>query len=133
LLGAVFSVVGVALTLGIVTAFLGIPFAAFGLLSLLGGAAVAVWRYQEAQKSVEVLRAGEAVEGQIAQVEQNPHVRINGRNPWMIRYQFRFNGQAYEGQVSTLNTPGAALQPGQRAYVLYLPQTPGRNVLYPHP
>lgn len=133
LLGAVFSVVGVALTLGVVTAFLGIPFAAFGILFLVGGAAAAAWRYQEAQKSVEVLRSGEAVEGIITQVEINPHVRINGRNPWLIRYQFRANGQAYEGSVSTLNSPGPALQAGQRAYVLYLAQAPERNVLYPHP
>jgi Protein of unknown function (DUF3592) len=133
LLGAIFTLVGVVLTLAIITAFVGIPFAGLGLLFLGGGAAVAVWRYQEAQKVVRVLQVGEAVEGQIAQVEENLHVRVNARHPWVIQYQFRVGGQTYEGQVSTLNAPGAALQPGQRACVLYLPQTPDRNVLYPHP
>jgi len=35
--------------------------------------------------------------------------------------------------VTTLNTPSAALQPGQPARVLYLPQAPQYNSLYPHP
>jgi len=133
LLGAIFTLVGVALTLGVVTAFVGIPLAVLGLLFLGGGATLAFWRYQEAQKVVGVLRVGEVVEGQITQVEENLHVLVNGRNPWVIRYEYRLGGQTYKGQVNTLNPPGAALQPGQRAYILYLPQQPERNVLYPHP
>ena len=133
LLGAIFTLLGVALTLGIVTAFVGIPFVGLGLLFLGAGAAVVVWRYQEAQKIVEVLRAGAAVEGQIVQVEENRYVQVNQRYPWVIRYAFRVDGQAYEGQVSTFNVPGARLQPGRRACVLYLPQAPGQNILYPHP
>jgi hypothetical protein len=133
LLGVIFSLLGVGLTLGVVTAFVGIPFAGIGSLLLGAGLVVGGWRYQEAQQVVEVLRVGQAVEGQIVQVEENPSVQVNGRNPWMISYRFHYNGQDYAGKVTTLNTPGAALQPGQPAYVLYLPQTPARNVLYPHP
>ena len=133
LLGAIFTPLGVALTLGIVTAFVGIPFGIIGLLFLGGAAAIGVWRYQEAQKIVGVLRAGEAVEGRIVQVDENLNVAVNGRHPWVIRYQFHVGGQEYDGQVGTFNTPGAALQPGKRACVLYLPQEPGRNSLYPHP
>jgi hypothetical protein len=133
LLGAIFAVVGVALTLGIITAFVGIPFAILGFLFLGMGIAVGVWRYQEVQKSIEVLRTGTAVEGQIVRVEEDLYVQVNQRHPWVIRYTFHADGQAYEGQVSTLNTPGAHLQPGQRVCVLYLPQTPELNVLYPRP
>lgn len=133
ILGAVFILVGAGLTLGILTAFVGIPFLALGLLFLGAAAAAAAWRYQEARKVVGVLQSGEAVEGQITQVEENLRVQVNGRSPWIIRYEFVFNGQGYDGEVSTLNTPGAALQAGRRAYVLYLPQEPERNVLYPHP
>ena len=133
LLGAIFTLLGVALTLAIITAFVGIPFAVLGILFLGAGAAVAVWRYQDAQKTVGVLRTGKAVEGQISQVEENLHVQVNYRNPWVIRYQFRADGKIVEGQVSTLNTPGAALQSGKRAWILYLPESPERNVLYPHP
>ena len=132
-LGAIFAVLGVALTIAIVTAFVGIPFAVLGFLFLGAGIAIGVWRYREVQKTVEVLRAGTAVEGQIVQVEENLYVRVNRRHPWVIRYTFHADGQAYEGQVSTLNTPGAHLQPGQRVCVLYLPQFPRLNTLYPRP
>jgi membrane protein implicated in regulation of membrane protease activity len=133
LLGTIFCLLGIALTAGIVTAFVGIPFTGLGFLFLIAGAALAVWRYREMQKIVEVLRTGETVEGQIVQVEENPNVQVNGRSPWVIRYQFHLEGQLYEGQVTTLNVPGAALQLGKPAYVLYRPQTPSANVLYPHP
>jgi membrane protein implicated in regulation of membrane protease activity len=76
LLGAIFTLVGMALTLGIITAFVGIPFAGLGILFLGAGVAVAGWRYQEAQKSVRVLRTGDAVEGLITQTEENLHVRV---------------------------------------------------------
>jgi hypothetical protein len=64
-------------------------------------------------------------------MQENLNVRINHRHPWMIRYTFQANGQLYEGNVSTLNRPN--YQPGQRVYVLYLPQNPEYNALYPHP
>ena len=133
LLGVIFSLVGAPLALVVVTAFVGIPFVGLGLLLLVAGVILAVWRYRETQNMMDVLRIGEAVEGQIVQVEENLHVRVNMRHPWVIRYQFLVNGQTVEGQVSTFNPPGAALQPGRKAYVLYLPKAPRRNVLYPHP
>jgi len=133
LIGGIFLLVGAGLTLGVITAFVGIPFAMLGILmSGLGGAGL-IWRYQEAMKRVNVLRWGEPVPGKIIETTQNLMVRVNRRNPWIIRYQFRANGQDYEGSVTTLNTPGVHLQPGRSAYVLYMPDTPGMNVLYPHP
>jgi hypothetical protein len=133
ILGAVFTLVGGGLTLGIITAFVGLPFLVMGLVFLVSGLAIAQWRYRLARQTVEVLKIGDAVEGQIVSVEQNFNVRINQRHPWTIRYQFQALGQPYTGQVSTLNVPGPTLQPGQRAWVLYLPNTPERNALYPHP
>ena len=133
ILGAIFTPLGAALTLGIVTAFVGIPFVGLGLLFLAGAAGVGYWRYQEADQQAGILRLGEATEGQITQVEENLHVEINGHHPWTIRYQYRLDGLTYAGQVSTLSAPGPQLAPGQRARVLYLPQSPQRSVLYPHP
>jgi membrane protein implicated in regulation of membrane protease activity len=133
ILGVIFAPLGIILTVVIVTAFVGLPFAALGLLFLAGGAAVVWWRYREMQQVVDVLRIGDSTTGQILSVEENYHVEINGRNPWLIRYQFQHEGLSYEGQVSTLNTPAANLQAGKPACILYLPQTPARNSLYPHP
>ena len=124
LLGVIFALVGAALTLSVVTAFVGIPFLLLGLAFLGAGGGTLLWRYQEAQKIVNVLREGEATRGQIVEVQENYHSRINGRYPWVIRYQFQANGQSYEGKVSTLNQPGQQLQVGKAVYVLYLPTTP---------
>jgi len=133
LLGLIFTMVGGGLTLGIITAFVGIPFLALGLLFLGGGGAVLYWRYQTAQNAVNVLRLGQATQGEITGLDQNYNVRINGRNPWKIYYKFTLDGQDYEGSVGTLNTPGYELQPGSPAVVLYLPDAPKNNQLYPHP
>ncbi len=133
ILGVVFLPLGLILTLAIVTAFVGIPFAILGIGFLVAGGILGWRRYQEMQAVVDVLRVGEAALGQITSVEQNYHVEVNGRNPWKIKYQYPYAGQTYSGEVSTLNTPGAVLQAGKPAYVLYLPGNPARNSLYPHP
>ncbi len=133
LLGGIFTLVGGALTLGIITAFVGLPFLAVGLAFLVGAAAVAAWRYQSAQRLVEVLKTGQATVGQIERVDENYSVRVNGRHPWTITYQFQALGRPYSGRVSTFNHPGPALQPGRKTCVLYLPAAPQHSGLFPHP
>ncbi len=133
LLGIIFLPVGLGLTLGIITAIVGIPFLLLGLALLGAGVGLGIWRYQETQKVIGVMRIGEAAEGQITQVDEILNVEVNDRHPWQIRYQFALAGQTYEGVVKTLNPPGEALRPGKRACVLYLPGSPAQNVLYPHP
>jgi hypothetical protein len=133
LVGIIFSLVGVALTLAIITAFLGIPFLLLGIIFLGIGVWIFILRYQEMQQVVNVLRVGEATRGEIVECRENYSVRINGRNPWVIRYQFRANGQDYEGMVTTLNQPGQPLLAGKAVYVLYLPSAPKYNSIYPHP
>lgn len=133
LIGSIFTFLGIILTIAIVTAFVGIPFALLGILFLAGGGVALYYSYQKAQKTIGVLREGQAVEGQIVNLEQNFNVRINRRHPWVISYQFSVNGREYQGHVSTLNTHTAALQPGKTACVLYLQNIPEHNTLYPHP
>lgn len=133
LLGAIFSLVGTGLTLGIITAFVGIPFLLLGFAFLGIGGWTLNWRYKETQKVVNVLRVGEATRGQIVEIQENFSVRINGRNPWVIRYQFEVNGQNYEGKVTTLTPVGEKLQAGKAVSILYLPTAPQWNSIYPHP
>jgi len=133
LMGAIFSIVGFGLTIGIVTAFVGLPFAGLGMLMLGGGTGLLVWRYQQAQQVEQVLREGEAVLGEIAQVYQNLHVQVNGRNPWTVAYRYQVAGESYEGKVTTLMRPDLRQQPGKGVYVLYWPDKPGQSTIYPHP
>jgi len=133
LLGGIFTLVGAGLTIGVITAFVGIPFLLLGLTFLGVGGRILSWRYQETQKVVNVLQIGEATSGKITEIQENYSVRINGRYPWVIRYQFQVNGREYEGKVSTLNSVGARLQAGEIVCILYLPNAPQWNSIYPHP
>jgi membrane protein implicated in regulation of membrane protease activity len=133
LLGAIFGVVGLALTLSIIAALVGLPFLGVSALLLVMGAPLLVWRYQHAQRILEVLEHGQATLGRIVGVHQSYHVRINGRYPWTVRYRFQLQGRTYEGTVTTLSRPDLSEQPGKPAYVLYAPDDPQVNVLYPMP
>ena len=133
MVGGGLSITGVGLIAGLITAFVGIPMLIFGLAALAGGLAVLVWRYELAQKAWNVLRHGQATRGEITALDQNYSVRINGRNPWIIGYKFSLDGNEYEGRVTTLNNPSIDLSPGSPAVVLYLPDAPQYNGLYPHP
>lgn len=133
LLGIIFLPLGFGLTLGVITAFVGIPFLLIGAVIFFGGIGVLAWRYTEANKIVEVIRSGEAVLGQINDLQLNPSVTINGRNPWVISYRFNANGQAYDGKMTTLNPPARYLQPGRAVSILYLATDPRYSAIYPHP
>lgn len=133
LMGAIFGVVGAVLTAAIVTAFVGLPFLGLGILFFFGGAAALIWRYQEAHKTGEVLREGEAVLGEIETVHQNLYVSVNNRHPWTITYWFEVHGQEYRGKVTTLSQPDLGQRPGKEVYVLFQPENPDQNMIYPHP
>lgn len=133
IVGGSFSISGAGLTLGIITAFVGIPFLIFGIAMLAGGLAVLIWRYDLAQKALNVLRHGLATRGEITALEPNYNVRINGRTPWTIGYKFTLDGNDYAGKVTTLNNPSVEMAPGNPAVVLYLADAPQFNGLYPHP
>ncbi len=133
LLGGIFSLVGAGLTIGVITAFVGLPFLFFGLVMLGSGGWVLSWRVKETQEIVNVLRVGEAARGKILEVQKNFSVQINGQNPWVIHYQYQVNGENFQGKVSTLNPLGDAYQAGKSVWVLYLQTAPQRNSIYPHP
>ncbi len=133
LLGAFFAFLGLALTIAIVTAFVGIPFLGLGLLFLVGGGYVLYWRYQEAMKAVNILRHGEAVIGQITEAQTNTSVAVNGRNPVTISYKFQAGGKEHQGKVTTLNSHEFQFPAGKPACILYLPEAPEYSSMYPHP
>ncbi len=133
ILGFIFTLVGGGLTLGVITAFVGLPFLALGIGFLIATGGVAVWRYKIAEKVVNVLRVGEATRGQIADIQPDYSVSVNGRNPWIIRYNFQANGQEVEGKISTFNALDERLKAGKAISVLYLPAEPQWSSIYPHP
>jgi len=131
ILGFTFTGMGFFLTIGIVTAFVGLPFLGIGIVFLGLGLSVFLSRYQKAQRTLTVLRTGESTSGKIMSVTENFAVRVGTQHPWIIRYQFQCSAGNYQGEVATLQKPN--LQPSQAVCVLYLPQSPQHNALYPHP
>lgn len=133
ILGGVFTIVGILLTVMVVTAFVGIPFLGIGLLFLLAGLGLGVWRHRVKSKLVEVLRNGQVVPGEIESLTVNHLVRVNHQHPWTICYRFIAQGVPRHGEVITLTPPGDAYREGSAAWVLYLPESPEHNSIYPHP
>jgi hypothetical protein len=129
--GGVFGLVGLVLTLTLVAAFVGLPFAGLGALLLLIGVPLLVWRYTEARRMVEVLRTGDAVRGEIVEVRQNYQVEINGRHPWTVVYRFRVDRREYGGKVTTLSRPDLSQRPGKPVYVIHASGAPQQNTIYP--
>jgi hypothetical protein len=135
-LGLVFGAVGAGLSVGAhaaATALVGIPFLALGLAFLIAAGISLGWRYQEMKKVVGVLREGSPTRGRVTGVSENYSVRVNGRHPWVIGYEYQVDGTTYPGKVSTLNPPGQELQEGLPVTVLYLATHPARSSIYPHP
>ncbi|MBN1180489.1 MAG: DUF3592 domain-containing protein [Anaerolineae bacterium] len=131
--GIPFFIVGLVLTVAVVTALVGIPFVGIGGLFTAAGVGVLGWRYSEAQQTTDVLKDGDATPGIIESVAENFHVQVNGRYPWTITYRYEVAGQPYVGRVTTLSQPDLSQHPGRRAYVLYRRENPQRSAIYPHP
>jgi len=133
LIGAIFSFVGITLVLAIITLPVGLPFVGLGFIFLIVGGTLFFWRYKNAQQVDSILREGHAALGKITNVRQNYHVRVNGRYPWLIEYNFKVHGQNYQGKLSTLSQPNLSQQPGKAVYVLYQQDDPEKSTLYPSP
>jgi membrane protein implicated in regulation of membrane protease activity len=133
LLGVIFGLVGAGLTISPVTVFVGLSFAALAVLFLCAGVPILVWRYQMAHRILEVLEQGEAAEGEIVSVYQNYHVRVNGRYPWTVHYQYEVSGRQCRGKVTTLSRPDLSQQPGRPVYVLHMGDNPAQSTIYPSP
>jgi hypothetical protein len=133
ILGVVFSLVGGVLTVLIITAIVGVPFLLLGLLFLAASIPLMGMRYNRLKKRLEVIQTGEVADADLVGVEENLHVRVNGRHPWSLMYRFQVLGREYAGKTVTLTPPGPQFQPGSRVYVLYQTDDPTLNLLYPSP
>ncbi len=130
-IGILFGCIGVAMIISLVGAVIGVVFAGLGGIFALIGIPLVVWRYNEAQQTLNVLRIGQATLGEVTDVYENLNVEVNGRHPWTIAYRFEVEGWTHDGKTRTLRTPGLTHQPGQPVHVLYLPSNPDRNTIYP--
>jgi hypothetical protein len=106
-------------------------FLMFNFAFIVIGAVLFIRGFQKALRTVKILRDGLAAPGEITDISMNYRVRINKRHPWVIQYKFKVFGSDYQGKLSTLSQPDADQEPGKAVYVLYDPDDPQKNSLYP--
>jgi len=106
-------------------------FALFNLGFFIFGAILFFRGFLKAQQTLSILRDGQAALGEITDISLNYRVRINKRHPWIIQYKFKVLGSDYHDKLSTLSQPDSDHEPGKAVYVLYQPDDPQKNTLYP--
>ena len=133
LIGSVFFLVATMLLTPIIKLPASLPFTGLDIIFLIVGGIVFFWRYKMARQTVDILQNGQAAMGEITNLAQNYHVRVNNRHPWVIQYQFKVLGQSYQGKLSTLGQPDLSEGPGTPIYVLYKQDDPQKSTIYPSP
>jgi len=127
LFGCSFTAAGAAAG-GLVFAGIGILFG--GLFLVIGGAVLYSGIRHGASK-IRPYERGASVLGEITEIYRDTSIEVNGRNPWAVQYQFEANGAAIEGKTRTWKYAPKLKGIGDKVYVLYLPEDPEQNVLYP--
>jgi|WetSurMetagenome_2_1015567.scaffolds.fasta_scaffold321772_1 hypothetical protein len=133
----VFTPLGLLMSLSKLIRSTGLIFLLIGGSGLVLGALLAAYRYNEDKIYLRLLTSGDAVVGKVTEISENFLVskgtRSHSVHPFNIRYTFQVNGQEYRGRVEAFRPFRKALREGSATYVLYLPNSPWRNTLYPIP
>lgn len=86
---------------------------------------------RHAARTLKAFKRGTAVEGKVVSVAQDQSQTLNGAHPWKLIYHFPVGAQLHEGNVVSWDSTITARSAGQPLWVLYLPEDPGQNTLYP--
>jgi hypothetical protein len=129
LVGGVFFVIGGILTFALL--FLGGWPALFPLLFALGGYAMMRSGRRSAAATLNAFTRGTAVKGKVVSVTMDYSQSINGQHPWKLVYHFPVGGEWQEGIAVSWDSTVTMRAAGQPLWVLYLPEDPEQNTLYP--
>ncbi len=78
------------------------------------------------------LERGRGARAQVVDVWRDTSVTINGRNPWAIEYSFETaEGTVVKGKAQAWDASNADRRPGQPLWVVYLPEDPEQNAIWP--
>lgn len=95
------------------------------------GIALAYFGYRAAESKIRPFQYGVAAQGTVVDVHPDYSIQVNGRSPYAIIYHFEAMGQAYEGKVLSWKYAHHQQAPGNVVWVLYMPNDPTENVIYP--
>ena len=101
------------------------------LLFMIVGAVLFRQGRRTATGVLNAFRRGVAVEGKVASVRLDETQSINQRHPWVFTYQFPVGNELVEGSLTSFNSTLATRSRGQPLWVLYVPDDPGQNTIYP--
>jgi len=127
-LGLIFTILGI--TLPGMWLFIVIGGGVGGIFTLLGGAML-YFGIREGLGKIRPFEHGQATIGEVIEMYRDPTVSINGRNPWAIIYTFKVHGLTYEGKAISWKYAPQTQAEGNRVHVLYLPDDPDQNAIYP--
>lgn len=107
------------------------PAALLSLVFPVPGVIIGVVGYRKARRRVDVLRHGRSATGTVDGAGPDTSVTVNGAHPWKLQYLFDADGRRLAGAVSSLDPGARAFAVGAPVHVVYLPEDPERNDLWP--
>lgn len=129
-MGLIFFLVGAFIFLGFLLLGLLLP-ALLPLLFMAGGLAMLLVGRRDAATTLNAFVRGIAAEGKVVSVSVDHSQAINGAHPWKLTYHFAVGSRLHEGAAVSWDSIVTARAPGQPLWVLYLPNDPEQNTLYP--
>lgn len=106
-------------------------FVGFPMIHLTVGLGLLGYALRGRAERRRIVHEGHVALGRIERTGRNRRVKINGRNPYKMDYEFEVNGATYRGSHSTMDEAIKAHRLHDRIWVLYDPDDPSKNVEWP--
>jgi hypothetical protein len=103
----------------------------FPLFFALGGFGMLRLGLTQASNTLKAFKHGTAVAGHVHSVGLDSSNRINDEYARKLIYHFQVENQLHEGTLSSFDSTLSTRRSGQPLWVLYLPDDPTKNTLYP--
>jgi hypothetical protein len=107
----------------------------FGLFHVLVGpvlgAILIFFAVRSKRRAIRAFIHGQPITARVVFAGTETRVRMNGRNPFVVRWEFTIEGRSFKGSVSSMERPLVAPFMRQKELtVLYLPDNPRVNTVY---
>lgn len=120
-IGLIFMIIGVPL----------IPLFGFGLIFFIVGYFLFKAGRKTGRQKLLALEKGSSYEGAILEITKDFTENMNGRNPYIVSYQFAVNDQQQIGKTKSWDDNILLKQPGDPVWVVYSSDEGGVSSLWP--
>ena len=100
-------------------------------IHLTVGVGLLIYALRGRSERRRIVHEGHVALGRIIETGRNRRVKINGRNPYKMDYEFDVDGHSFRGSHSTMDEAIKAHRLHDRIWVLYDPADPTKNVEWP--